>query len=233
MKKIGFMLIGSLIFMFGCSKTPTTGTVTGSLVLKSGISGDLNNTSARLYSDASFTQLKYEMAIEGTNPYTFAFDSIDPGNYYLLCWKDLNDNDTMDWNDFIDWNTNDTVNWTPTPVTVLAGETTNVGIDTIPYSNLNTASYMFVQDSAWINSTGDTLKLRTISIFHGTLDSIKIDAPDTYHDGTWITNANFESWQYNTWMLASDSLWPSGNYTSTYYGTGTLANLTMPFEVSY
>ena len=237
MKKLVFVLIGSLMIVFGCSKAPTTGTVRGGIMLKAGISGDLGNTSVRLYSDASFTQMKYEEAIRGTNPYTFTFDSIDPGNYYLLCWKDLNGDNKMDWNDFIDWYTEDSVNWTPTPLTVLAGETTDIGIDTIPFSNLNTASYMFIQDSAWTDaSTGDTLKLRTFSIFHGTIDSIEIWTPDVYHgDSTYIINANFESRQYHIWTFPSDSSWPtpSDEYLYIYYGTGTLANLTMPFEVLY
>ena len=238
MKKSLLVLMAGLIFMLGCTKAtapiPVTGTITGKLMLKAGISGDLSNTAVRLYSDPSFTQLKYEEAMTGSNPYTYTFDNVDPGTYYLLCWKDLSGNSEMDWNDFIDWWTTDTVNLTPTSITVTAGETKNLGTDTIPYSNLNTASYMFVQDSIWTDDfTGDTLKLRTSSLLHGTLDSIKIDAPDTYHDGTLAVNANFESRQYHIWMIPSDTPWPSGVYTTTYYGTGTLATLTMPFEVSF
>ncbi|OGC38899.1 hypothetical protein A2Y85_01700 [candidate division WOR-3 bacterium RBG_13_43_14] len=143
MKK-AWLLICVLLFavlMVSCGgdepePPPTTGTVSGTIALQAGVSGDLNNTRVAIYSSyddwANDRVLKYIAASGSGSSATFSITTVTPGTYYLDAWKDVDNSGT--------WNTDDlfgvygTTQWpTPTlsPFSVAAGETFTANVTMI------------------------------------------------------------------------------------------------------
>jgi uncharacterized protein (DUF2141 family) len=146
MKK-ALLVLFALILVIGlvsCSKkedttpTPTTGTISGTLSLQAGVSGELNNTRVAIYASyddwANDRTLKFVAASGSGSSATYSITAVTPGTYYLDAWKDIDNSGT--------WNTGDligvygTTQWpspTLSPFSVSAGETVTINVTCIVF----------------------------------------------------------------------------------------------------
>ncbi len=137
MKKLWLLLFAMILMVSAVScggeedepePTPTTATISGTLTLQAGVSGDLNNTRVAIYTsydDWLYDRVLKSVAATGSGASaTYTIIDVAPGNYYLDAWKDVDNSAT--------WNSNDLFGvygqslWPSpqfTPFSVSAGQT--------------------------------------------------------------------------------------------------------------
>lgn len=105
-----------LIFSLACGKTApasTEGTISGTLTLPAGVSGDLNNTRVAIYAsydDWNYDRtLKYVAASGSGASASYTISDVTPGNYYLDAWKDVDNSGGYTTGDF--WGCYGTTQW--------------------------------------------------------------------------------------------------------------------------
>jgi len=116
--------------------TATTGTISGTLSLQAGMSGDLNNTRVAIYADlvdwANDLVLTSVGASGSGGSASFTLSNITPGTYYLDAWKDVNNNTLFDTGDLYGWYGSAAYpGGSISPLMVSAGQTTTVSIQMI------------------------------------------------------------------------------------------------------
>lgn len=119
----------------GTTPTPTTGTISGTLSLQAGVSGNLDNARVAIY--ASYDDwlndrvLLFTAASGGTNA-TYSLGNVTPGTYYLDAWKDVNNNGLFDSGDLFGWyGTGQYPSPTLSPFSVSAGQTATINVTCI------------------------------------------------------------------------------------------------------
>ncbi len=140
MNKVWLLLFAAIIAVSVVScggeetePTPTTGTISGTLTLQAGMSGDLNNTRVAIYASlddwALDLVLAYTAASGSGGSATFSLGNITPGTYYLDAWKDVNNNMSFDSGDLYGWyGTAAYPGGSIAPLMVSAGQTTSATI---------------------------------------------------------------------------------------------------------
>jgi uncharacterized protein (DUF2141 family) len=143
MKKVWLLLFALVLVVSVVScggdeaePTPTTGTISGTLSLQAGMSGDLNNTRVAIYADLVDWANDLVLASVGASgsggSATFALSNVTPGTYYLDAWKDVNNNQLFDAGDLYGWYGSATYpGGSISPLMVSAGQTTTVTIQMI------------------------------------------------------------------------------------------------------
>ena len=107
--------------------SPTTGTVQGEVSLASGASGTIDNTRIAMYSsfdDWAADRTLRTVSSDSDGNYTLA--DLSPGSYYFDAWKDNDNNGGFSTGDFFGVYVSSgsvTLNSSPSPVEVRAGET--------------------------------------------------------------------------------------------------------------
>ena len=107
--------------------SPTTGTVQGRVSLPSGASGTIGNTRIAVYS--SFDDWGADRTlrtVSSDSDGNYALADLSPGSYYFDAWKDNDNNGGFSAGDFFGVYVSSgsvTVNSSPSPVEVRAGET--------------------------------------------------------------------------------------------------------------
>ena len=134
------LLLGLLFLSCGSDEptapTPTTGTISGTLSLAPGMSGDLNNTRVAIYSSyddwANDRTLMYVAASGSGNSASYSMSNVTPGTYYLDGWKDVNNSGTWDTGDLFGvYGTTQWPNPTLSPFSVSAGQTVTINVSMI------------------------------------------------------------------------------------------------------
>jgi uncharacterized protein (DUF2141 family) len=98
-KKIFLILVATfLVLGIGCSQK--TG-IKGTLILQVGQTGDVRNSSVRLFKATDFTvtplkEVKSDATGVDQTVSDFEFTDVIEDNYYLFAWKDLNGNGEID-----------------------------------------------------------------------------------------------------------------------------------------
>lgn len=143
MNKIWLLLFAAIVAVSVVScggdeaePTPTTGTISGTLTLQAGVSGDLGNTLVALYASLDdwfyYLPVMTAAASGSGSSATYSMTNVTPGTYYLDAWKDVNNNQ--------DWDTGDLYGWygtgvlggvTLNPFMVSAGQTTTINVSMI------------------------------------------------------------------------------------------------------
>lgn len=143
MKKV-WLLLFSLILavsVVSCGgeeeePTPTTGTISGTLTLQAGVSGDLNNARVAIYSSyddwLNDRVLLFTAASGSGGSATYTIGSVTPGTYFLDAWKDVNNDGLFNSGDLFGWyGTGQYPTPTLSPFSVSAGETATINITVI------------------------------------------------------------------------------------------------------
>lgn len=115
---------------------PTTATISGSLALQAGVSGDLNNTRVAIYTSyddwANDRVLKFVAASGSGSTASYTITDVAPGNYYLDAWKDVDNSGTWNSNDLFGvYGTTQWPNPTLSPFSVSAGQTFTANVTMI------------------------------------------------------------------------------------------------------
>lgn len=143
MNKVWLLLFAAILAVSAVScggedeePTPTTGTISGTLTLQAGVSGDLNNTRVAIYADltdwANDLVLAYTAASGSGGSATYTLEDITPGTYYLDAWKDVNNNTLFDSGDLYGWyGTAAYPGGSIAPLMVSAGATTTASLTVI------------------------------------------------------------------------------------------------------
>ena len=108
---LAFLAFSLVVTFTGCEEfmdwllAGTTG-VEGKLELAAGVEGDLDDTEVYLYDNSDFegSAEESEKAVEDEDDETeatFEFEDIDEDDYYLLAWKDLDDDDEISYGDLV------------------------------------------------------------------------------------------------------------------------------------
>lgn len=142
---LALVLLVGLPLLVGCSSdektpappapdpTPTTGTITGTVQLMAGMSGDLRNSRVAIY--ANFDDWNNDRVLRSTTAQgtefqvSFTFTNVAPGSYYLDVWKDTDNSGTINRGDFFGVHGN--TQWpnpTLSPLAVVAGQTSTTSI---------------------------------------------------------------------------------------------------------
>lgn len=143
MKKIWLMLFILLlaVAVISCGgedaePTPTTGTISGTLTLQAGMSGNLDNTQVAIYAnydDWNYMRvLKFTAASGGGSSATYTITDVTPGTYYLDAWKDLDNSGWFTAGDL--FGVYGTTAWpgpTLAPLSVSAGQTATINVSMI------------------------------------------------------------------------------------------------------
>ncbi len=141
MKKASLLLLALLLVVaiVSCGEEepePTTGTISGTLTLQAGMSGDLNNARVGIY--ASYDDWNYDRAITTVSAQgsggsaTYTFSNVTPGTYYLDAWKDVNNNQSFDTGDLFGvYGTTQYPSPGLNPFSVSAGQTSTINVDVI------------------------------------------------------------------------------------------------------
>ena len=111
----------------GCKKKETQPSITAikvTLKAQAGTNVDVNNTRVQIYSDADFVNLVKEGPATGTSVEASVTLEVNPGTYYVLAWKDMNNNGVIDGGDIYGFYANDVGQ--PNPVNVQEGKTTEI-----------------------------------------------------------------------------------------------------------
>jgi uncharacterized protein (DUF2141 family) len=117
MKRINYFLIiavvflGATVMLSSCAKksdtTPTVTTVKGTASFIAGVSGDLNNSKASLYTGIAEWNANNpvkSVAVTGSGAsVSFVITGILPGTYYLDVWKDIDNSGSWTTGDFVGW----------------------------------------------------------------------------------------------------------------------------------
>ena len=134
------LLLGVLFLSCGSDEPtgpePTTGTISGTLSLAPGMSGDLNNTRVAIY--ASYDDwlndrtLMFVAASGSASSASYTMSNVTPGTYYLDAWKDVNNSGTWDSGDLFGvYGTTQWPNPTLSPFQVIAGQTSTINVSVI------------------------------------------------------------------------------------------------------
>jgi hypothetical protein len=88
-------------------KDPPPTQVTGVAKFPAGTSGDLSNAKVSLYLTyddwLNNTPVRYTAVSGGGASVTFLMTDVNPGNYYLDVWKDIDNSGTWSTGDFVGW----------------------------------------------------------------------------------------------------------------------------------
>jgi uncharacterized protein (DUF2141 family) len=113
--------------------TPTNGTITGTVTLQPGVTGDLDGSRVAIYVSVVDWQndntLKTTQASGGTSSATYTISDVIPSQYYLDVWKDVNNNMQFDSGDL--WGVYGATQYppTPSPFTVSSGQTVTIDVE--------------------------------------------------------------------------------------------------------
>jgi hypothetical protein len=132
---MGFALV-MVLGLAGCDVleglfSGTTG-VEGKLELAAGVEGDLDDTKVYLFDNSNFdgSSEESEEAVEDEDDETeatFEFEEIDADGYYLLAWKDVDDDDAISYGDLVGIYDGKYGDDEPEEIDVDEGEMTDVG----------------------------------------------------------------------------------------------------------
>jgi uncharacterized protein (DUF2141 family) len=134
------LLLGLLFLSCGSdeptSPEPTTGTISGTLSLAPGMSGDLNNTRVAIYASyddwANDRTLMFVAASGSGSTASYTISNVTPGTYYLDAWKDVNNSGSWDSGDLFGvYGTTQWPNPTLSPFQVIAGQTSTINVSII------------------------------------------------------------------------------------------------------
>jgi uncharacterized protein (DUF2141 family) len=143
MKKLWFLLFALILVVSVVScggeeeqPTPTTGTISGTLSLQAGVSGDLNNSRVAIYESyddwLNDRVLLFTAASGSGASATYSLGNVTPGTYYLDAWKDVNNNGLFDTGDLFGWyGTGQYPAPTLSPFSVSAGQTAAINVTMI------------------------------------------------------------------------------------------------------
>ena len=144
MKKLWFLLFALILVVSVVScggeeeqePTPTTGTISGTLSLQAGVSGDLNNSRVAIYESyddwLNDRVLLFTAASGSGASATYSLGNVTPGTYYLDAWKDVNNNGLFDTGDLFGWyGTGQYPAPTLSPFSVSAGQTASINVTMI------------------------------------------------------------------------------------------------------
>lgn len=130
MKRTIVGLLSAILILnviIGCKKKETEPSITGIMVIlqaQPGTNVDVNNTRVQIYFDAEFVNLVKEGAATGTSVEASITLEVNPGTYYVLAWKDMNNNGVIDGGDIYGFYANDVGQ--PNPVNVQEGKTVEI-----------------------------------------------------------------------------------------------------------
>lgn len=134
------LLLGLLFLSCGSDEptapAPTTGTISGTLSLAPGMSGELNNTRVAIYSSyddwLNDRTLMFVAASGSGNSATYSMSNVTPGTYYLDAWKDVDNSGTWNSGDLFGvYGTTQWPNPTLSPFSVSAGQTATINVSCI------------------------------------------------------------------------------------------------------
>jgi hypothetical protein len=115
-----------------CAST-TSGSITGTVALSPGMSGDLGNSRVAVYSsydDWNNDRVMRQQAAQGVGAQiSFTITNLPPGTYYLDVWKDVDNDGAFDFGDF--YGVHGTIQWptvTPAPIPVVAGQSSPASV---------------------------------------------------------------------------------------------------------
>ncbi|MGD9380271.1 MAG: hypothetical protein PVI51_06855 [candidate division WOR-3 bacterium] len=144
MKKLWFFLFALVlaVSVVSCGgeetqqQTPTNATISGTISLQAGVSGDLNNTRVAIYTSyddwLNDRVLKFVAASGSGSSASYTITDVTPGNYYLDAWKDVDNSGTWNSNDLFGvYGTTQWPNPTLSPFSVSAGQTFTANVTMI------------------------------------------------------------------------------------------------------
>jgi len=210
------LIVVAVAFMGSCTKATK---LTGTLILQTGQSGDVQNCKVQLFvsSDLTGSPVKEVASQQNTTVNSpFTFDDPVEGYYYLIAWKDLNSDGVVSDKDIVGIHGG---SYTPghggSQVEVKDGKTTDVGeIVMLIYKELEiTASGERVNGGLETNFTYTynydvTITSLTVT-FPGYSPSTDPDAPGAKAAGTYHSNG----WNNGVGAM------PTGNHTLEFVGT--------------
>ncbi len=137
-KVIVISAVGALLIM-GCSKKeeqPSPTGIQGTIRPQAGFNIDVNNIRVQVYSgydnETGFNGLVKEDAATGSAVEASYSIELAPGNYYVVAWKDMNNDHVLSENDIYGFYANDLGQ--PLAVTVVQGQMTTVDFTVYPYT---------------------------------------------------------------------------------------------------
>jgi hypothetical protein len=105
----GILLLALIVVVSACKKdeeTPPT-QVTGTAFFPAGTSGDLSNSKVSLYLTyddwLNNVPVKFAAVTGSGASVSFTLSNVNPGNYYLDVWKDIDNTGTWSSGDFVGW----------------------------------------------------------------------------------------------------------------------------------
>ncbi len=220
-KKIFLVLVVAVLVVgIGCSKK--TG-IKGKLILQVGQTGDVRNSSVRLFEATDFTvtplkEVKSDATGVDQTVSDFEFTDVVEDNYYLFAWKDLNGNGEIDNLDIVGVHGG---TYTPgeggSVVTVIKGKMTDVG---------NITMYIYKELILTVTASRDANDYITFTYSFNddcTVSTWRFTGPggiqgedDNAQSGSKTANTQYQSagWRYGN----GDPL-PFGEYIITITGT--------------
>lgn len=227
------LIVVAVAFMGSCTKATK---LTGTLILQTGQSGDVQNCKVQLFvsSDLTGSPVKEVASQQNTTVNSpFTFDDPVEGYYYLIAWKDLNGDGVVSDKDIVGINGGTyRPGYGGSQVTVKDGKTTDVGeIVMLIYKELKisasgsrsvdglqtTFTYSFNYD---VNLTGLAI---TFPVYGTTPDDA---APGAKTAGTQYTSG--------PWWDQGGAVMPAGVHTLEFVGTweGNTFDIIVPVTVS-
>ncbi|TKJ39010.1 hypothetical protein CEE36_10555 [candidate division TA06 bacterium B3_TA06] len=205
---VGFALV-VFVGLTGCEELAdwllggTTG-VEGKLELAAGVEGDLDDTKVYLYDNPDFEGDYEEKASadeyeDDDTKATFEFEDIDEDDYYLLAWKDLDDDDEISYGDPVGIYDGKYGEDEPEEIDVDEGEMTDVGtIKMYIYEGATTGSIQ-------VNSipTGATIYLDGSSTGK-TTDALLENVSEGSHTVK-LVKSDYEDWQQSVNVTAGQT----------------------------
>ncbi len=128
------ILLVAIFGLMGCAKKeePKVTAIKVTIRPQAGTGVDVNNARVQIYSDAQFQNLVTEGAATGSSVEASVTLEVSPGTYYVVAWKDVNSNGTLDAGDFYGFYANDLGQ--PLGVTLSEGETVSIEFVVSVYS---------------------------------------------------------------------------------------------------
>ncbi len=108
--------------------------VTGTAKFPAGTSGDLSNSKVSLYTSLQNWEMNSPIkfgAVSGSGAsVTFTLINVNPGNYYLDVWKDIDNSATWSGTDYVGWyGSGGLGSWSLTEFQITEGQTFNCSVD--------------------------------------------------------------------------------------------------------
>lgn len=194
-----FVLVGVAIALIlglaGCDIFGGTTGVEGELELAAGVEGDLDETRVYLFDNPDFdgSAEESEDAVEDEDDETkatFEFEDIDADDYYLLAWKDVDDDDAISYGDLVGMYDGKYGDDEPEEIDVDEGEMTDVGtIKMYEYEGGGTVTSISVSGSLtdYIGYTGYYLNV----VFSNDTQWDEYDSEDYTEVGLTFSNVTF------------------------------------------